>query len=109
LGVAELMDAKLVPRQVFFVATSWRRAHDGNRRMKSSLGRVSVPTEMIAEARRLGKAEHATLSQVVRRALQKEIDRMRAGQRSLTGQDVASTQHLPIEQAKFGSSQGKDR
>jgi hypothetical protein len=27
----------------------------------------------------------------------------------ITGQDVASTQHLPIEQAKCGSSQGKDR
>jgi hypothetical protein len=64
---------------------------------KEPLGRISVPKELIAEARQLAKWEHATLSQVVRRALQREIDRMRARQRSLTGQDVASTQHLPIE------------
>jgi hypothetical protein len=76
---------------------------------KEPLGRISVPKELIAEARQLAKWEHATLSQVVRRALQREIDRMRATQRNLTGQDVASTQHLPIEQRKCGSSQGKDR
>jgi hypothetical protein len=77
--------------------------------MRTPLGRVSIPLDMIAEARELAKWEHATLSDVVRRALQKEIDRMRARPRSLTGQDVASTQHLPIEQAKCDSSQGKGR
>ena len=60
---------------------------------KQPLGRVSVPLDMIAEVRELAKFEHATLPQVA----------------LLTGQGVASTQHLPIEQAKCGSSQGKGR
>jgi len=43
---------------------------------KEELVRVSFPAEMIAAARELGASEHASVTQICRRALAKEIDRM---------------------------------
>jgi hypothetical protein len=58
------------------------------------LGRVSVPTEMIAEVRKLAKLEHATLTEVVRRALQKEIYVMRRRKRGYETQPAAANYTL---------------
>jgi hypothetical protein len=40
------------------------------------LGRVTIPRDMFAEARELAAREYETVAQVVRRPLQKEINRM---------------------------------
>ena len=47
---------------------------------EDQLVRVSFPAEMIAAARELGKPEHASVAQVCRRALQKELERMQQKQ-----------------------------
>jgi hypothetical protein len=47
---------------------------------KKALIRVSFPAEQIATARELGKPEHFTVSQICRRALDKEIEVMRQKQ-----------------------------
>jgi hypothetical protein len=47
---------------------------------KKALIRVSFPAEQIAKARELGKPEHATVTQICRRALEKELEVMRQKQ-----------------------------
>jgi hypothetical protein len=48
--------------------------------MKKDLIRVTFPAKQVAAARELGKPEHASVAQIARRALQKEIDRMQQQQ-----------------------------
>ena len=43
---------------------------------EKALVRIAFPAKQVAAARKLGKEEHASVSQIARRALQKEIERM---------------------------------
>jgi hypothetical protein len=47
---------------------------------KNELVRVSFPAKMIARAREAGKPEHASVAQICRRALEKELDRIKRQQ-----------------------------
>ena len=47
---------------------------------KNDLVRVSFPAKLIAAAREFGAPEHASVAQICRRALEKELDRMKRQQ-----------------------------